>query len=329
MTRQIGWIEEAVEGTDTVEVDTAVTTFGLVDQFDRPHPWYSQEVAEILQEDAKAPVDLVTGMRQVKIGLKFFYQHGWEWYYALGKKEHVGATEDKMTLGTLATNPIKSRSVYSRIDADIVVATGCKTSDFAIHFETPDVGAKPKPAWCELELWGWTTATHAAITADPAVEAPGDLTNPYAKGVENISVKTYGGNTLANLWEFTIGVHNTLAYHGGLGNAVPRGIKQLEGTKIFMEGICTLDGTSNDLLAAARAAFSKGASQDLNVRLKFNSGGTEYHDFTLENVLIHDVKPIVSKNEVETYAFVGQAMAYSTYEPIQVNLIDGIDYQTA
>jgi hypothetical protein len=327
--RQIGWVEEAVEGTEAVETDAAVTTFGLTDKFDRPHPWYEQVISAIYQEDTKVPVDLIAGMQNIKVKLQYLYQHGYGWKYAMGKMEHVSATQDKVTMGGLSAYPIKSRTIFSRVGADIVVAYGMKTASYLLHMATPDVGEEPKPAWVEEELWGWSTATHAAITEDPAVIPPAGLDNPYGKGIENISVKTYGGNVLYNLREVSIGVLNNLKLHGGLGSLVPRGVKQLEGSKVYVGGIATLDSTANDLLAVARAAFTKGASQDLNLRLKFNAAGSQFHDFKLENLRISDVKPVVYHKNVESYSFAGEAMAYSTYEPLEVLLEDGEDYEAA
>ena len=342
MTKQIGWIEEGTEGTDPLSAGSALITFGIDGEFDRPHPQGDQEIAAILHEDSKAPVDLVAGMRSVKIKHQFLYQHGWEWYYLLGKKAHTSGTGvtnlDTVTLGTLAGNislashPIKSRTVYSRIDSDVISATGCKTKSFAIHCETPDPGQKPKPIWCDLELWGWKTATAAAtVTAAPTY--PTGLINVKAKGVEMVKVKTLEGVALANLRDITIGGINMLDYHGGLGSLDPRGIKQLEGTKIFIEGLATLDFTANDALASARAnftsGFTAGTTHTFVFTIGFDSTPTDYHTITLENVFIHSLKPTVYMKKTEAYAFMGEVMADGTNEPISVGLHDRVEYQSA
>jgi hypothetical protein len=339
-TKQFGWIEEATEGIDPTATGSTLINFGIQDEYDRPHPAGDQEIAGILQEGTKAFVDLKAGMKSVKIKHQFIYQHGWEWYYLLGKKVHTsGSTAtnlDTITLGTLAANPIKSRTVYSRVGTDVIAATGCKTASFAVHLESPLPGQKPKPIWCDLELWGWLTATAAAtVTAAPSY--PAALANFYSKGVEQMSVITMdssAGNpiSLVNLQELTIGGKNTLAYHGGVLSTTPRGIEQLEGTKIFIEGLATMDFTANDMLARGRYDFANewapGATHSLVFTIDFSIGGVTYnHEIDLENVFIHALKPVVYKNKIEAYAFMGEVMAAGATEPITVKMMDGVEYQ--
>lgn len=324
MTREIGWIEETVEGTETVVAGTSVTTFGLMNKYDRPHPWEDYALSPVFTEDLKEPSDLVAGMKSVKFQLKYLYQHGWPWYYALGTK--TAGSPDYFSLGTLAANPIKSRSVYSRVDSDIIVAYGCKTKSFQVHMELPGVGDKPQPIWCEEELWGWGTATHAAVTATPPVATPTGLVNTGAKGFSEISVKTYSGDTLANLTQFDLEVMNVLDYHGALGSATPRGIKQLEGTTVVAHFICTLDGTANDLLSVARATFAKGATNDLVIKVLFDAGATYYHTITAHNCRIIAAKPIVNRDRVETYECFGHVMNDGTNVPLKVECNDGVNY---
>lgn len=334
--KQFGWLEEATEGTSAIAADSTVINFGIEDEFDRPHPWGEQEIMGILSEGAKAPTDLVAGMKNVKIKHQFIYQHGWEWYYLLGKKTHINADEDDFTLGTLAANPIKSRTVYSRVGTDYVKATGCKTKSFAIHLESPIPGQKPRPIWCDLELWGWTTSTSLALNNAPTFPATmddADATLPLSKGVEKMSLLTLEGTSLANIQEITIGGINTLQYHGGVLSTTPRGIEQLEGTKIFIEGLATMDFTANDALADARTNFTSGFTPGTNhsfvFKIKFSADGSHYHEIDLENVFIHSLKPVVYRNKIESYTFIGECMKYGSTEPITVKCIDDIDYIAA
>lgn len=341
----IGYLEESTEGTSLIDANSTVTQFGIQGEFDRQHPWGKQEIAEILQENSKSPVDLVPGMKSVNIKHQFIYQHGDEWYYLLGKKVHVsgtGATNlDRITLGTLSANPIKSRTVYSRVTnpatSDYVKATGCKTASFAVHLESSLPGQKPKPIWCDLELWGWTTSTSLALNNAPSY--PSGLVNTASKSIEDMTLIKMDNSagtatTLANLQEITIGGKNTLAYHGGLLSNTPRGIQQLEGTKIWIEGLATMDFTTDDMLARARYdfanTFAPGTAHTFQFQVAFAgtpSAPDNYHLITLENVMVHSLTQTVYKNKVPAFTFMGTCMADGTNEPITIDLKDGVEYQ--
>jgi hypothetical protein len=133
--------------------------------------------------------------------------------------------------------------------------------------------------------------------------------------------------------EITIGGINTLAPHGGVLSTTPRGIEQMEGTRIFIEGLATMDFTTNDMQTRARYDFNNawapGTTHSFVFKVKFNAGATQYHEIDLENVRIHSLKQFVYKNKVEAYTFMGECMKYTTTEPITVKCIDGVDYIAA
>lgn len=334
--KELGWVEETTEGTEnitTVPLTATLRTFGIIDQ-DRPHPWEDFALGSVFEEGKKAPGTLVPGMKNVKFELDYAYQHGWGWNYALGNMAHISGSGDtnldRVTLGTIGANPIKSRSVYSRLGSNIIEAHGCKTNIFSIHAEVPKAGEKPKPILVHEELWGWGTAAHAEVVpvSGDAVIVPPNLKNVYAKGVENMVLTMFDQTPVASVRKFDVFVKNVLAYHGGIGSQVPRGIEQLEGTSITVAFVMILNtaiAMDNTILTDIKAAFSPGTTNQFKFRIKYDAA-TYYDEILVNNLYFNSVKPIVYKGDIAGYSVAGTAMADGTNEPITVDLKDGVDY---
>ena len=330
-SRILGFVLEETPGEEAVEVDTAVLSFGLLDQRDEEHPSAKYQLGETWGEDVLAAQDLVAGMINVKFVVRADYVHAWPFILALGKLTSEGGGIYTITTGTRSANSIPSFTVYSQCGDDVVVVNGCKVKELKFHLSAPrSENEKPENAWFELEIWGLTVASHAAITADPQVVDPTGLANTKGKGWDMVPVKTYSGETLSNLIEFNLQVINQLVYHAALGTTrVPRGLEQLEGTIIDVTFANVMDFTANDLQAAARTmvnTWAVGADNDIHLKLRFNTAGTEYHQIDMENVRIVADSGIKSARGMDEFKSMGKPMYDGTNKALSLSILDGATY---
>jgi len=120
---------------------------------------------------------------------------------------------------------------------------------------------------------------------------------------------------------------NQLSYHGALGTSRDaRGIVQEEGTLVVASFENVLDFTAGDLLAAARAAWSVGADNDLAYKMRFNTAGTEYNTLQFENLRIVASAATKSAKGADQFASIGKPMYDGTNKSFTVTCLDGSTY---
>lgn len=322
MGRALGWIEEVVEGTSPIVVGTAVTSFGNEQKY--KHPWHDNPLSPNFSNQQLYAVDLLLGRNNLDFDIEYDYVHGWMWKYLLGTPTNPSGSIYRFIKGT--PGAIKSRTIYSEVDGDYVEATGCKIKQAEIAF------ALDKYIKVTENIWGWESATRTQITASPnptrSTGLLANITSAAPKGYIDIGTQTY--NAVAQnplLQSAIITISKNLKVHGGMGSAVPTEIEELPGCSIIVKFLARLKiGTANQLIDKARAAFSVGASNNLVLKVHYNSAGTKYDQITLHNVRITGAAPEVKIDDAIYYGCVGTPYSDGTNEIITVDCDDGIDY---
>lgn len=324
MPRVLGYLKEAVEGTTDITVNTTVTRFGNESE-DRPHPWQNQELYPSFKEGQLLPGNYQRGMNKLDFDIATNFVHVGMFEKVCGKITDLGGNSAEIEFGE--PNDLAPFSVYSQVDTDAVVCSGCKAAKLNLDIVLSEYIRQA------VNIKGWKTENVSPITNTPPAAFPTGLINSDSKGFDQVSDKEFNDVDQANIREFHLEIMNVLDVHGGLGSRIPRGIEQVEGSVVKLGFLCTFDGTVDDLLSVLKEqeslGFEPGNENDFEYTLLFDNhlgAGTGTYTFQFHNVNLTEPQPITPRDKKAEYAIVGFAMDDGSNKPFSLITDDGVDY---